>query len=393
MEKVLVVGAYIMGLGVIRALHLKNIDVVAIHYDKTDIAHLSRYVAEKARIPHPADAEAEFVEFLVRNSDRWRGAMIVATDDHSAVSIAKNKDTLSQYYVVASPDWEAVQTFIEKEKTYQLAQECGVPYPTTFCCEDLRELDGVKQDLTYPCILKPIKGHEFKSKFHTKNFKVQNATELVERFTLCQEMNQSVMIQEIIPGSDMNIQKMQGYVNSKGKLVGKFFLGKLRSNPPPFGVGRVVVSRKRIPEVEDYADRLLTAAGFKGGFFSIEFKKDPRDNQLKLMENNIRLVRINWLSTSCGINFPWLMYMDLVHDQQLDVEDYKEGFYWIELYSDILNSVFRHSREDIRFREYVQPYLTRNKTFAVFSLRDPLPFLKYSLNLPRLLFRSTTRKA
>ncbi len=68
-------------------------------------------------------------------------------------------------------------------------------------------------------------------------------------------MNQPVMVQEIIPGPDTNIYKMQGYVNSKGQLVGKFFLGKLRSNPPPFGVGRVVVSKERNREVEDHTEK------------------------------------------------------------------------------------------------------------------------------------------
>ena len=32
--------------------------------------------------------------------------------------------------------------------------------------------------------------------------------------------------------------KMQGYMNSKGNVVGKFFVRKLRSNPPRFGVAR-----------------------------------------------------------------------------------------------------------------------------------------------------------
>lgn len=57
MKKVLVIGCYIMGLGVVRALHLKNIDVVAMYYEKTDIAHLSRYVSERVRIPHPGREE------------------------------------------------------------------------------------------------------------------------------------------------------------------------------------------------------------------------------------------------------------------------------------------------------------------------------------------------
>ena len=136
---------------------------------------------------------------------------------------------------------------------------------------------------------------------------------------------------------------------------------------------------------------MLTSAGFKSSVFSIEFKKDPRDGKLKLIENNVRLVRINWLATSCGVKFPWVMYLDLVENRQIDIGGYKKDVYWIELYSDIFNSIFRHGRENISFRDYLRPYLARNKTFAVFSLFDPLPFIKHSLNLPRFFFRQRGR--
>ena len=125
-------------------------------YRTTDIAHLSRHVSDKVKVPHPSEAETEFIEFLIKSSDRWRGALILATDDDGAVSIAKNKEILSQHYVVAGADWKAAQTFVEKDRTYKLAEECGVPYPKTFYVEDSSELRDVAPSLTYPCILKPL---------------------------------------------------------------------------------------------------------------------------------------------------------------------------------------------------------------------------------------------
>ena len=386
MKRVLVIGCYIMGLGVIRALHLKNIDVVAMHYEKTDVAHLSRYASERVRIPHPGKEAKEFINFLVTNAHRWRDSLILPTDDYAASSVAKNKDILSRYYVVGSPDWDVLSLFMEKEKTYKLAAECGVPHPKTFTPDNFQELREIENNITYPCILKPVRSHEFKSVFDRKNFEVNEASELLEKFKLCLEANQPVLVQEIIPGPDTNIYKMHTYMNSQGVLVGKFFMRKLRSNPQPFGVARVIVSEKPDMETEELGEILLTSAGYKGGFYSIEFKKDPRDNKLKLMEVNTRMPRVNWLATSCGINFPWLIYMDLMENQQIDIEDYKENYYWIDEYADFYNAIFRHRQENIKFSDYLKPYLSRNKVYALFSLSDPVPFLKQTLRLPRVIF-------
>ena len=393
MKKVLVIGCYIMGLGVIRALHLKNIDTVAMHYEKTDIAHLSRYASERVRVPHPGEQAREFIDFLVDNAPRWRDSLILTTDDYAVSCVAKNIDILSRYYVVGSPDWEALKLFIEKEKTYKLAAECGVPHPKTYSPENLQELHEIADNITYPCILKPVLSHEFRSVFNRKNFEVNEASELQLKYKICLEAKQPVLVQEIIPGPDNNIYKMHTYLNSNGVLVGKFFMRKLRSNPQPFGVARVVVSEKPNTEVEALTKILLTSAGSKSGFYSIEFKKDPRDEKLKLMEVNTRMPRINWLSTSCGINYPWLIYMDLIENQQIDIKDYKENYYWIDEYADFYNSILKRRQENIKFRDYLKPYLAKNKAYAIFSVSDPIPFIKQISRLPRILFRSSRGSA
>ena len=161
---------------------------------------------------------------------------------------------------------------------------------------------------------------------------------------------------------------------------------KIRQNPPQFGVARVAISQDRIPQLEEFTERILKEADFRG-IVHAEFKKDPRDNQFKLLEINGRIQRSNWLATNCGINFPWIAYMDLVEKKQIEVRDYKKDVYWIELYQDILNSVFRHNREDLRFRDYIKPYLSKNKTFADLSTDDFMPFFKQISILPIKYYR------
>jgi NADH dehydrogenase FAD-containing subunit len=52
-DKVIVIGGGLGALAVIRALGRHNCYIVALTYGERDYAHVSKYVSEKARTPHP----------------------------------------------------------------------------------------------------------------------------------------------------------------------------------------------------------------------------------------------------------------------------------------------------------------------------------------------------
>jgi D-aspartate ligase len=371
--KVIVLGCSLTGYAVMRALAHKNLHIIGITYSKRDVAQLSRYVSEVVQSPAPGDEE-QFVACLLQNADRWAGALILETADNAAIALSKNKETLSKYYRIATPDWNVLSIFIEKEKTYALAKQYDIPHPKSLPLFRLEDLRGISEIL-YPCILKPILSTPFTDRFHVKNFEVHNDRELEEKFKLCLEAGLAMVLQEIIPGPDDNLYKMQGYVNSQGKLVGRFFYRKLRQHPPQFGIARVGISMDKQPVVERLTEELLARANYRG-YFSNEFKLDPRDGQFKLIENNCRMPRSGMLAIASGINFPWLMYQDLVLNQQCDITDYKVGTYWIDFWTDLYNSLFRRKKEDIRLRDYIGPYLARNKVFSDLDFEDLKPFLR-----------------
>lgn len=372
---VLVVGCHVSGYGVIRGLGGKNIRIVAMVYGKTDFGDVSRYVSEVVNIPHPRKEDKKFINFLISNAHKWHGALIIDTDDDGAVTISKNKKELSKYYKIPTVEWDILRKFIVKTEAHKIANKCNVPHPNNFLPKTLQELSKMKGELKYPCILKPVYGHEFYSLFRIKNFEVNNYNELYSKFKLCLEHNQEVMVQEIIPGPDTNLYKMETYINSKGNFSAKYFMNKIRQNPPIFGVGRVAVSIERNEEVEILSERLIKHSRYKG-FCSIELKKDPRDNQLKLMEVNVRMTRHIMLPIASGVNFPLLIYKDLVENEQIKITNYKKNGYWIELHSDLYNTIFQRKKENFTLRDYLTPYLSKNKVFAVLTIHDLKPFLK-----------------
>jgi D-aspartate ligase len=380
---VIVIGCSLTGYAVIRALANRHIRLIALTYEKRDVAQLSRYVSEVIQSP-PPEEEEKFVSCLLQNADRWAGALILETNDNAAIALSKNKDILSKYYRIATPDWNILSLFIDKEKTYTLAKEYDIPHPKSIPLCGLDDLRTISK-LLYPCILKPIQSSPFTARFHTKNFEVHNDRELKEKFKLCLDAGLSMILQEIIPGPDSNIYKLYGYVNSRGELVGKFFARKLRQHPPQFGIARVAISTDKNPDVERLTEGLMVQTNYRG-YFNSEFKLDPRDGQLKLIEINCRMPRSGILAIACGVNLPWLIYQDQTLNLQCDITHYKIGMYWIDFWTDLYDSLFRRKKEDIRLRDYLGPYFARNKVFSDLDFGDPKPFLGVAYHSIRGVF-------
>ena len=376
MRKAIVIGCHVNGLGVIRSLSWKNFHIIALFYDeKIHFSHVSNLVNERVKAPHPRTQEKEFIDFLIQNSPRWKGALIIDTNDDVLIALSKNRKLLEQYYIIPTPEWGIARKFIEKPETYAVAAECNVPYPITFFPKTEEELSSIKDKIPYPCILKPVLGHLFFSKFGVKNFMVHNYDELRNKLRFCSESGYEVMLQEIIPGPESNIYQCMMYFNSVGGISATFLSRKLRQNPPVFGVARVAVSESVIPEIKDFTCRMAKRVGFQGILHS-EFKQDPRDSIFKLMEVNGRISRSNWLATYSGINFPWIAFLDLNEHKQVEANGYKKSVYWIELAKDVSISLFHHRGENLTFKEYWRPYLNGTKTFADISRRDLAPFIK-----------------
>jgi len=378
MTKVLVIGCQVGGLAVIRALGRHNLHILALTYDDDDFADASKYVTEVVRVPHPGTHEQQFIAFLLQNGPQWDNALILETGDYPAVTIAKHKEELSQYYRILTADWGMLRQFIEKQETYRLAAECGVPCPKTFTPHTLAELNAITDRLSYPCLIKPVYSHEFVNRFDTKMFTVHNETQLMDKFRLCVAAQQPVMVQEIVRGPDSDIYQLHAYINSAGEMSAQFFHRKVRENPPRFGVMRVGVSTEPDKEVDALSRRLLQHVNYTG-FCDIEFRKDARDGQLKLIEVNARMPRSGWFPLAGGINFPWIIYQDLVENRQIHMAEQRVGLYGIELCADLyhlIGALFRHRGEQLGWRAALRPYLARHKTFAVFDIRDLQPFLK-----------------
>ena len=67
------------------------------------------------------------------------------------------------------------------------------------------------------------------------------------------------------------------------------------------------------------------------GIGSVEFKKDNRDDKVKMIELNSRLWLQNSLAEKCGINFPYTQYLELIGKKVQKSYHFRERIKWISM--------------------------------------------------------------
>jgi len=139
---------------------------------------------------------------------------------------------------------------------------------------------------------------------------------------------------------------------------------------------RVGYAMRENPEADRLARRLLQLVEDYRGLLYFEFKRDPRDNQLKLIEVNVRVARFGMLPTASGVNYPELYYRELVDGKMSHVDSVHPGTWWIEILPDLLYTFFHSSGKQYSWSEKVRPYLQRKKVYGDLDWRDPLPFVR-----------------
>jgi D-aspartate ligase len=380
-----VLSTHTMGLGVIRALGMMGVPVVAYYYNEKDMGYESKYITQRIRVPHPEHGEELFVATLVAQASQFGGGLLIPASDETLTTVSRHKELLDDYYTVACTEWEITKRFIEKRHTYALAEAHGVPAPKTVVPHSRDEAAAYAEAATFPCLVKPSESHLYYEVFNTKMVRVTNVDELLKAYQEAADRGFEVMVQELIPGDDACGVNYNAYFWDGQPLV-EFTAQQLRNAPPEFGSPRVVMS-KHIPEVLESGRKILRAMGFYG-YACTEFKRDPRDGIYKLMEVNGRHNRSLLLSVRCGLNFPWLQYRHLMQGEVPVATDYPEGVYWIALMEDLFNSVKYRKVEGYPLSEYVRPYLGPH-IFSVFDRRDLRPSLRRVLELVGRSLRGT----
>ena len=384
----LVIGGDHSSLAIARSLGRIGIPVYMLE-DQRSIATYSRYADRVVRVKDVRDHE-KTVDSVMDLGHRLclHGWVLFPTRDENVAAFSLHRQRLNRCFRVTTPAWRTTKWAWNKNNTYALAEELGIPCPRTWtagCVDELGTLDS-----RLPLAIKPAIKENFFYATGAKAWRANTPQQLRKLYTdaVRRVPAEEVMIQEIIPGDGQQQFSYCAFFKD-GKAHSTLMARRLRQYPREFGRAATYVESVDIPEIEDLSERFLRAIDFYG-LVEIEFKLDPRDNQYKLLDVNARAWGFHGLGQAAGIDFPLLMFADQI-GMELEPRRAMPGVGWLRALTDIPVATSEMLRGRLAPSAYLES-IRRTRAESVFSLADPLPWFAEALLLPFLVLKKHSER-
>lgn len=377
MPPVLLLDGGIIPLSVARSLGRQGIPVYAFNIPQNH-ARYSRY---SKRISFTGDNQQVWMKWLTGEAlPRYRGAVIFPCSDAVVEMVARHRAQLETDYLLPEANDDILLSMLDKAETYPLAEKIGIPIPETWIVNTRDDIEVILHSVPYPCALKPRYSHEFRGRqFLKKFFIVNNHDELLHEYDylhqcgIRDQFRSDLIVTEIIPGEEAGqFQSYYSYLDENGTPLIHLTKRKLRQYPNDSGMGTYHITDWN-PEVAELGLRFFQGIGYYG-MGAVEFKRDPRDGVLKLMECNARLTTATEVLRQSGFDIALFIYNRLTGRPLPPMGEYRRGVRLIRPVRDYLSFRNAHRRGLLTWRQYLRSVLHRQH-FETFAWYDPFPWV------------------
>lgn len=332
----------------------------------------SRYIHQRWPITKGQESVEFYHQLLVESRQLPQGAVVFPCSDCAIDFVARFKAELRQRYVFDIQDPQHQLDLLDKQKTIDLARKAGCHAPGYWSVASLEDVQRLRGRLSYPVLIKPIHSHVFQRRFNKKLFLIEDEAQLLEQAQRVLEASIEFMLCEFVPGPDTLLSSYYVYRDQQGRVLFEFTKRIIRRAPTNFGAGAYHVT-EWLPHTAAAGRQFFQSMAFTG-LGNIEFKTDPRDGRLKVIECNARFTGAQELVTRSGVDMPKLIYNFLAFATHPEPQTYRDNVtLWIPL-EDF--DAFRELRAlgKLTLWRWIRSVL-RPHVFCYLSLRDPMPFL------------------
>jgi D-aspartate ligase len=369
------------GLAIARSLGRRGIPVYVID-DQYCISKFSRYATKVIRVESILD-ERKTVDAVLEVGRRYnlRNWILFPTRDENVAAFSRYRSELAQFFKVTTGDWNSIEWAWDKKKTYELAEKLDIPCPKTFNPKSIDEVPDLYSRL--PLAIKPAVKENFFYATGAKAWRADTPDQLLSLYAkaIKQIKPEEILIQEIVPGDGNEQYSYCAFVRD-GVPSSVLTARRARQHPREFGRAATYVETIDAPEIEILSERFLEAINYHG-VVEIEFKRDPRSGEYKLLDVNARPWGFHAIGWAAGIDFPYLVYAD---QMGLPIEQVRAraGVGWLRMISDIPTAISDFLHGSLSFSAYVRS-LQATRVESVFSVRDPLPSFAELVMLPYIV--------
>jgi predicted ATP-grasp superfamily ATP-dependent carboligase len=385
---VVILGGEANALSVARDLGRRGVRVYALVGRGAPVAY-SRY-CERLALPDDATTEEDWAAFLLGpESEHLRGAVLLSCSDAGLQVLIRHRGRLLERYRLDDCHPPAQAVMLDKLSTYQWAREAGVLTPGFWKVDCRAQVLALRDELIFPLMVKPRLSHRFEARFGRKHVIVSGLDELLGVFDSATDAGMDVLLMEYIPGGDERLCSYYTYLDDDSRPLFDFTKRVIRRYPAEMGAACYHVT-DWIPELVPLANRLFSHVRLRG-LANVEFKRDPRDAQYKLIECNARFTASNCLVSASGFDLANFVYNRIVGLPQQRLEQYRRG---LRLWDPLRDwRAFRELRSAgrITFFEWLAG-VSHGQTFAYFRWSDPMPAVARAIRPVRRGLRRLTSR-
>jgi D-aspartate ligase len=257
-------------------------------------------------LPSHAD---DWIAKLEELGERGDGVLISCADRTTELLAQRRAEIPSSLRSFESPS-SAHLALMNKASLCEIAEKAGVRYPRTLNLGDRDQLERVVSEATFPCLIKPVHSHRWRSVFGERRvIVVDDPEELAREAIPALDADLELLVSEHIPGPDDHLDAaytIRGVDGTYTLICGR---QKVRMHPPGYGAAAIVESVDAAETVA-LSKTLLDAAGFVG-VSSSEFKRHARTGESYLIEVNVRLPQAWGLVEVARTDGSWRLYAGL----------------------------------------------------------------------------------
>lgn len=301
-------------LAVTRSLGRYGCRVVVTGQQKKNLASSSRYCVDRYAVPSPLHDRPTCLATILGILSKQKIDILFPMTEPTILLLAEYRDQFPEYTILACPALEKIRTVFDKVAIFRLAQANGIAIPKTLFVDNRDDFLVKKNEVhQFPVVIKPAMSKiPIKDGFLATGVKyAHDKAELEKLYETEPALDFPSMIQEKVIGPGTGLFTLF----QNGRHLALFSHQRLREKPPSGGVSVVCESVALDEEMVEASQKLLAEVDWQG-VAMVEFKRDIRDGQAKLMEINGRFWGSLQLAIASGVDFPVLFLQQLTQSAQ-----------------------------------------------------------------------------
>lgn len=285
---------YKNSLGIVRHLGQMGVLVSVLARSRNSLVCRSRYCHEV--IPCLSETVASLAESVLDAVKEGQFDLVLPVSYAMTLALAQRRHEFDPHTRLELVDSDTIELAANKLRMVELAQEIGVPAPKTFLATNALSRN---RDWAFPVVIKPHK----ESPGHPPVRFARNLEQLRAALSPQAEATaftdpSALLVQEYIPGRGCGFFATY----QKGTCKRIFMHTRVREYPASGGISTCAESFYD-SKLERYGRKMLDALNWHG-VAMVEFRRDSRDGEYKLMEVNPKFWGSVDLALAAGADFP-----------------------------------------------------------------------------------------